>query len=318
MRPIALITFAAGLLFPLFAAAPAEAQASRTWVSGVGEDTAACSRTAPCKTFAAAYSNTAAGGEINCLDPGGYGALTISKSLAISCEAGTAGIVVAGGNAIVVSAAAADEVFLKGLDIEGSGAANQVSLNGIKVISVGLLHIEDCVIRGFKSVAPDGFAIKLVATNSMTFVVNRSTLYNNGLGTTGGGVQVAPVSGVTNGAIEKSVMNRNVNGVVGDGFGGGNGFNVTMAESVISGSSNVGVLVTSVALSSYMVDRSRIVNNGTGLSTQNAGAFIRVGATAITGNGTATSGAGVLSYGDNRINGNGVDTIPGAVPGGVH
>src|SRR5262245_14946929 len=66
-------------------AAPAQAQATRTWVSGVGDDVNPCSRTAPCKTFAGAISKTAAGGEISCLDPGGYGAVTITKSMTIDC-----------------------------------------------------------------------------------------------------------------------------------------------------------------------------------------------------------------------------------------
>jgi hypothetical protein len=60
---------------------PANAQATRTWVSGVGDDANPCSRTAPCKTFAGAISKTAAGGEINVLDPGGFGAVTITKSI---------------------------------------------------------------------------------------------------------------------------------------------------------------------------------------------------------------------------------------------
>ena len=62
----------------------AHAQATRTWVSGVGDDANPCSRTAPCKTFAGAISKTAAGGEINVLDPGGFGAVTITKSITIS------------------------------------------------------------------------------------------------------------------------------------------------------------------------------------------------------------------------------------------
>src|SRR5689334_12329990 len=77
-------------------AAPASAQATRTWVSGVGDDANPCSRTAPCKTFAGAISKTAAGGEINCLDPGGFGAVTITKSISLICDNTLAGIVVAG------------------------------------------------------------------------------------------------------------------------------------------------------------------------------------------------------------------------------
>src|SRR3979490_3055308 len=72
---------------------PAHAQATRTWVSGVGNDANPCSRTAPCKTFAGAISKTAVNGEINCLDPGGFGSVTITKSISIDCHEVFAGIV---------------------------------------------------------------------------------------------------------------------------------------------------------------------------------------------------------------------------------
>src|ERR1700675_171896 len=108
---------------------PASAQ-SRTFVSGVGNDANPCSRTAPCKTFAGAISKTAAGGEINCLDPGGFGALTITKSITVSCEIGPAGVLVAGTNGISVNAATTDMVILNGLDFEGLGSG----LVGINVV----------------------------------------------------------------------------------------------------------------------------------------------------------------------------------------
>src|ERR1700681_4351769 len=104
MRRMTFLAVAAGFLFPLIASAPASAQATRTWVSGVGDDVNPCSRTAPCKTFPGAISKTAIGGEINCLDPGGFGGVTITKAITISCEAGTAGVLVQGTNAIVISA----------------------------------------------------------------------------------------------------------------------------------------------------------------------------------------------------------------------
>src|SRR6202140_1338846 len=119
MRRFALLTLAVGLLLPALASEPAHAQATRTWVSGVGDDANPCSRTAPCKTFAGAISKTAASGEITCLDPGGFGALTITKAITISCESGTAGVLVSGTNGFVVAAGAADTVILKGLDIDG-------------------------------------------------------------------------------------------------------------------------------------------------------------------------------------------------------
>src|SRR3954449_10335073 len=96
MRRFALFGIAGGFLLSLLAAAPASAQATRTWVSGVGDDVNPCSRTAPCKTFAGAISKTAINGEINCLDPGGYGAVTITKSITIKCEGVIGGILAAG------------------------------------------------------------------------------------------------------------------------------------------------------------------------------------------------------------------------------
>ena len=88
----------------LLFAAPASAQATRTWVSGVGDDANPCSRTAPCKTFAGAFSKTAASGEINCLDPGPFGFLTITKAITISCETGTAGKPVPGTSGFSIAA----------------------------------------------------------------------------------------------------------------------------------------------------------------------------------------------------------------------
>src|SRR3954452_1504393 len=103
MRRIALLAIAAGFLTPLLASAPASAQATRTWVSGVGDDVNPCSRTAPCKTFAGAISKTAAAGEINCLDPGGFGTVTITKSLTIDCVGTLGSILAAGTNGVNVN-----------------------------------------------------------------------------------------------------------------------------------------------------------------------------------------------------------------------
>src|ERR671926_52382 len=119
------------VLVALALPASASAQATRTWVSGVGDDANPCSRTAPCKTFAGAISKTANGGEINCLDPGGFGGVTITKSLTIKCQYTEGGVLVSGTNAIVVNAAATDTVILEGLDINGIGTG----LNGIRILS---------------------------------------------------------------------------------------------------------------------------------------------------------------------------------------
>src|SRR5437588_852501 len=120
-------------------------QASRTWVSGVGDDANPCSRTAPCKTFAGAISKTAPSGEINCLDPGGFGGVTITKALTIACEGVTAGVLVSGTNAIIVNAGVNDNVTLRGLDINGLGTG----LNGIRFLAGKALIVDNCQIYGF-------------------------------------------------------------------------------------------------------------------------------------------------------------------------
>src|SRR5213595_1395137 len=129
------------VLIALALPASAFAQASRTWVSGVGDDANPCSRTAPCKTFAGAISKTANGGEINCLDPGGFGAVTITKSIAIKCRYTEGGVLVSGTNAIVISATVNDKVTLDGLDINGAQAGATTSLSGVKVLNAARVNI---------------------------------------------------------------------------------------------------------------------------------------------------------------------------------
>src|SRR6516225_11731166 len=109
----------------------AQAQATRTWVSGVGDDANPCSRTAPCKTFPGAISKTAPGGEINVLDPGGFGAVTITKSISITSVGFEAGVLVSGTNGVVVQAGASDVVTLRGLNMDGLNTG----LSGIRFIS---------------------------------------------------------------------------------------------------------------------------------------------------------------------------------------
>src|SRR5438128_4350161 len=133
------------VLIALALPASAFAQASRTWVSGVGDDVNPCGRTAPCKTFAGAISKTASGGEINCLDPGGFGAVTITKAITIKCQYTEGGVLVSGTNAIVVNVAATDKVTLRGLDINGLNTG----LNGVRVLQARAVRILDSEIYGF-------------------------------------------------------------------------------------------------------------------------------------------------------------------------
>ncbi|HEU4951063.1 MAG TPA: hypothetical protein VFT46_03885 [Holophagaceae bacterium] len=153
MRPPArrlILALAFGLA--LCAALPLAAQATRTWVSGVGDDANPGSRTAPCKTFAGAISKTAAGGEVDCLDPGGFGAVTITKSITLDGGGGqVASILVSGTNGLVINAGPNDVVILRHLRFNGIGTG----LNGVRFLAGKALVIEDCEFMGFTLSAVD-------------------------------------------------------------------------------------------------------------------------------------------------------------------
>src|SRR6202008_1810655 len=150
----------------------AQAQASRTWVSGVGDDANPCSRTAPCKTWAGAISKTAAGGEIDALDPGGFGALTITKSILLDGGGGqVASVLVAGTNGIVVAAGATDVVIIKNVRFNGLlGAGNaNAGTNAIRFISGLKLVVENCEIYGFGN---NGIDIANTTAGNFTAITN--------------------------------------------------------------------------------------------------------------------------------------------------
>jgi hypothetical protein len=305
MRRFILLTLSLGLFLPLLAAAPANAQATRTWVSGVGDDANPCSRTAPCKTFPGAISKTAAGGEINCIDPGGFGAVTVIKSMTINCEGLTAGILVAGTTAINFNGGPNDYLVLKGLDIEGEGA--QASTAAISFNSGAFLHVENCNIRDFKAAAPNGFGIRIQPNQTAKFTIINTSIFNAGSGATGAGIQIKPTAGATTGVIDHVVVDGSVFGVSADGSGGTAGINVTISNSVINANTSGGILATTGATGvGVMVTNSVISNNGTGLQSAGAGANLRIGGSTVTGNSNATSGT-VLSYVNNQVNGNAND-----------
>lgn len=161
---------------------PSHAQATRTWVSGVGDDANPCSRTAPCKTFAGAIAKTAAGGEISVLDPGGFGAVTITKSISLVAEGVEGSILASATNGIIINAGATDTVNIQGILIEGAGTG----INGIRVLKARSVTIRNSVIRGFTgraiSIEPTTSGVKVHVANSLL------TKSNNGVTvlTTGG------------------------------------------------------------------------------------------------------------------------------------
>src|SRR5215213_8352790 len=170
-------------IFILALSSFAQAQATRTWVSGVGDDVNPCSRTAPCKTFAGAISKTAAGGEIDALDPGGFGAVTITKNLTIdgTTGAGFGSILASGTNGVNVNDSATATpntivVTLRNLSINGAGST--LGLNGINFTSGRRLNVEGCQIFNFSTT---GIRVaQTVATNNTgTFIsVTNTNIYN--------------------------------------------------------------------------------------------------------------------------------------------
>ena len=165
------------LLTTMFSAVSVFAQATRTWVSGVGDDANPCSRTAPCKTFAGAISKTAPAGEINVIDPGGFGAVTITKAITIDGGGGFMASVLNPGNVngIVIVAASTDQVILRNLTINGGGSG----LNGIRILSAKSVQIENCSIS-----RQNNRGIDVAPTTVTQVVLNNTVLRDNveGLG----------------------------------------------------------------------------------------------------------------------------------------
>src|SRR4051812_40571455 len=174
-------------------AAPSHAQ-SRTWVSGVGDDLNPCSRTAPCKTFAGAISKTAAGGKINCLDPGGFGAVTITKSIEIDCLQFPGGILNSGVTGVNLSTTAGIKVILRGIEIAGAGTG----VNGVSVNVPAELTVDKCFIVGQTG---NGIQVNtsVAGTSNVIVLDTVITQANNGISfsTTGGGAAIGHIRNVS-------------------------------------------------------------------------------------------------------------------------
>jgi Right handed beta helix region len=233
-------------------------QATRTWVSGVGDDVNPASRTAPCKTFAGAISKTAAGGEINVLDPGGYGAVTITKSISIDGGGSFASILSSMTNGVIINAGPAGVVILRNLNINGAGNG----LNGIRIISAKKVIIEDCNLFNFTQKG-----IEINTTDPCTVILNRVTIHN---AEDAIGMSNAASTLVMDGCRFQSLNNA--------------GINLGSGQAIVS-SSNItdcGTGIIAAAKTTAWLSGNVISNNITGLQT--TGSIISAGTNLMVGN----------------------------------
>jgi hypothetical protein len=274
----------------------AKGQATRTWVSGVGDDANPCSRTAPCKTFAGAISKTAAGGEINAIDPGGYGAVNITKSITIDGGGTFASILASFVSGIIVNAGASDVVTIRNVSIDGANTG----IHGIRFFGAGALHVENCQIFGFTGVGIDAEP----ANASQLFVLDTVVRNNDG-----GGIYVKPGT-YMGGSLDRVRLDGNLYGVRVD-----NNANVTIRNSVAAGNSTNGFHANSTGAGVQInLDNSTAVNNGgSGVATSGAAAAVIMTNSTVGSNahGINTAGGGnVYSFGNNRIFANGTNGAP--------
>ena len=283
----------------------AHAQATRTWVSGVGDDVNPCSRTAPCKTYAGAISKTAKDGEISTLDPGGFGAITITKSITINGGGGGQGygsILAALTNGVIVNITDVNDVRksvrLDGLNI--NGASN--GLDGIRFLAGNTLHVENTVIDGFTG---DGIDTNLGAANTASVLsVHNTTIRNctdsgiktsaaagglklmaNNVQITKTGVGINQVNG-TIGTVNDSMISANTTGLQTAEPSAGSLLNI-VATTI---SNNTGTGINVVGGSRARITRCNILQNGTSLAP--ASNVDSGGNNSIVGNTTNTAAAG--------------------------
>lgn len=278
----------------ILASPMASAQATRTWVSGVGDDVNPCSRTAPCKTFAGAISKTAAGGEISVLDPGGYGAVNITKSMTIDggTGAGWGSILNSSTTAVIINAPTNAVVTLRNLSMNGAGNGTF----GIRILAAGKVFIENVQVFGNNG---HGIIDQRNLGGAQLFI-DRVVVRNN----TGTGIVIRTPSAAS--TIDASINHLQLIGNGQAGLTAGTGAILTLRNSRVSGNST-GLYVEQPSGSVKMfVADTMISDNTNGLVVGAGTPSIRLSNTTITENNTGILPAAVAirSFGNNKIEGN--------------
>ena len=277
-------------------------QATRTWVSGVGDDANPCSRTAPCKTFAGAISKTAAAGEINVLDPGGFGGVTITKSITIDGSPFISGVLVSGTNAIIINAGANDVVTLRNLDINGLNTG----LSGIRFLGGKALYVDNCRIYGFNGNPGRGIDFAPTSAGAAQLVVSNSEIRENLTLTTGGGIVITPAAGASARVVLDNVrIERNNTGVL------ANANSAVVAQNTTSvGNRLDGFSATGGASATLFLDNCTTAFNGGVGVVASGGAVARIANCSITANGTGISGTVTFLNTNNNAGNTGGDGTP--------
>jgi hypothetical protein len=296
----------------MVAATAAHAQATRTWVSGVGDDLNPCSRTAPCKTFAGAISKTASGGIIDALDSGAYGAVTVTKPITIEGNGVLASILHGSVTGILINIAPGSgrNVVLRNLLIDGSGTT--LGTNNIRFIAGDSLIVEDCYLKSTTGAGidfePDSGTGRLIVRNtSITQEVN--------------GILVKPAAGATAG--RATIWDTTVTGCSGAGVRAEDKSDVTVYHSVVSNNAGAGIFAFSAAANgtAVVVNHCEASHNGSGLKTQGGNALLRVSDSMIVGNSTGldhAAGGALESFLNNVFTLNSTPgTFTGSVVGGL-
>lgn len=278
--------------------APAAAQSTRTWVSGVGSDANPCSRTAPCQTFAAALAVTNSGGEVNCLDSAGFGTATITKAVSIVCDSVEAGVLVTTGvTGLTVAAGGTDAVTISGLDFQGSAGA----ASGVSFVSGGSLRVSNSHFRGFKTAS---YAINITPTTNGSLVALEDVSVTDGAN----GILVSPASsvGVNFSLKHATVQNNSSVGLRIDTVGKtGAGVYATLDDNLFSADnvalnikSPLGTGVTSIMITNSIFTRSVY---GVAVNTSYAPYFSNNTITDNTNGLALLNSSTARSFGDNRL-----------------
>jgi hypothetical protein len=304
--PYRLLVGVLAIFYAAFHAAPAFAQNSRSFVSGLGADTNSCGLASPCRSFARAISQTKAGGEITVLDSAGYGSATITQSIAIISPGGVeASITVPSGqNAITIAAPSKADITLRGLTLLGGGVgANGIALNSG---AGGSLSIIGCVVNDF---AGNGIAIQPSAGTLAVLISDTYTLHNGGAG-----VDIGPTSlASAEFSINQVTANGNGNGIYLDASASSGGVTGVVSGSHVDDNSNNGITAAGKPgffnIYVHIKDSYTTRNAGSGISAQNtgtavgffSGAGILLNDVYSISNGidVANSGSSIFTFGNN-------------------